>query len=613
MSSSEASIDDTLIFVKTVAGERAIIERTRLVQRNLRMVLILVERHSSVADLKTKIAGGVIVESALAELEQMGLIERLENESRNDNPGAIAGLLPASPANAGLPASPERLSGEPASPVTAAIMDQAEEASATDTIFEPLEAIEAELKVKQVELIGIAKSPDPARERSASSLPARFKLWRDRKVATREEHEFEQVYREEQPESSTIKPIKKRAGRSFGVGSWVLVLLVLFLAAPLLALVFPYARYLPEAETAVARALHSPVRIEGMHFSLSPFPNLTLQGITVGGGDPYATIAEARLVPDPFSFWSSEPILQFLELEQVRIQSAGIDQVSRWWSGGAAGWRLRRGRIGSLSIKLDGEMIGKLGGDLVFSPEGTLLKAMLGSDIVRVEAVPAAKGFHLNLASASLILPSRPPMQITDIAGEGDLTPQQLRLQDITAQLYDGRLNGKMLIEWSAGASLGGDFEFKRTSVAKLLSALSPESSLEGDVMGKLRLDARAPAVATLADDIRIDGSFAGQRVVINRFGLVDAIISTDRAPMRSGMTRLDRFDGTLQCDRDTCRFGNLTMTSGAMQASGQASISRSSGKLEGALQVELQRSASAIKAPVSLHGSLAFPEVKRR
>jgi hypothetical protein len=170
-----------------------------------------------------------------------------------------------------------------------------------------------------------------------------------------------------------------------------------------------------------------------------------------------------------------------------------------------------------------------------------------------------------------------------------------------------------MTLDWSSGASLVGDVAIKRTDMGKFLAAISPDSSFAGDLMGKAHIEAQAPSLNGLTNTLRIDGSFVGQRVVIDRFGLVDAVIAHNRGPTRSGTTRLDSLGGTLQCDLGACRIGALTMSSGVMRASGQTTISRSTGKLDGALQVEMLRSANDINTSVSIQGSLAYPEINRR
>ena len=57
-------------------------QRTRVVQRNMRMVLILVDGNATVADLSAKTGNVQLVENALHELEQSGFIElRVEQDS----------------------------------------------------------------------------------------------------------------------------------------------------------------------------------------------------------------------------------------------------------------------------------------------------------------------------------------------------------------------------------------------------------------------------------------------------------------------------------------------------------------------------------------------------
>ncbi|MDR1709646.1 MAG: hypothetical protein LBS70_08010, partial [Candidatus Accumulibacter sp.] len=68
-------MDPNIIYVKTAAGENAIMQRSQILQRNVRMVLILVDGHSSVSDLTRKVGNLQLTESALVELEMSGLIE----------------------------------------------------------------------------------------------------------------------------------------------------------------------------------------------------------------------------------------------------------------------------------------------------------------------------------------------------------------------------------------------------------------------------------------------------------------------------------------------------------------------------------------------------------
>ena len=70
-----ALIDPNLVFAKTSTGEEAMMQRTLLVQRNLRMVLILVDGNATVAELCDKTGNTPATQNALLELERKGFIE----------------------------------------------------------------------------------------------------------------------------------------------------------------------------------------------------------------------------------------------------------------------------------------------------------------------------------------------------------------------------------------------------------------------------------------------------------------------------------------------------------------------------------------------------------
>ena len=67
-------MDTNFIYTKTAAGEEAIRQRTRVMQRNVRMVLILVDGNSTFQDLCLRTGNVKLTENALLELEKGGFI-----------------------------------------------------------------------------------------------------------------------------------------------------------------------------------------------------------------------------------------------------------------------------------------------------------------------------------------------------------------------------------------------------------------------------------------------------------------------------------------------------------------------------------------------------------
>ena len=67
-------MDNKTVFVKTKEGEEAMRQRTRLVQRNLRSILIMVDGKATVADLSKRFGDRNAAQAALAELLAGGYI-----------------------------------------------------------------------------------------------------------------------------------------------------------------------------------------------------------------------------------------------------------------------------------------------------------------------------------------------------------------------------------------------------------------------------------------------------------------------------------------------------------------------------------------------------------
>jgi hypothetical protein len=93
-------MDANLIYIKTPAGEEAVRQRTRVVQRNTRMVLILVDGNSTVGELCQKTGNVQLVESALQDLERDGLIApKLDQDSVWEQSKKIAEEIKAAAVN----------------------------------------------------------------------------------------------------------------------------------------------------------------------------------------------------------------------------------------------------------------------------------------------------------------------------------------------------------------------------------------------------------------------------------------------------------------------------------------------------------------------------------
>jgi hypothetical protein len=629
-------LDDSLIYTKTAAGELAMRERTRLIQRNLRMVLILVEGQTTVAALKAKVNDDALVESALFELEQMGLIEpqRLTKRKSRRTDGADG-------SNAVI--SVEDVTGPPVTDVEVPVSFEPADVLSQSAIptqppreyapmfshvamDSPLTGAPSDGRVVRAEDIMSGTAPEQhAKNNGRQSWHlanldvqdafSKFRHGRLFRQADKEEEEFERAYREENPEPVKIKRIRK-GPRSplFWPLRIVLAVVGLLLALAAIAALFPFDRYRPQIEAAATRALHSPVKIESVHFTFTPYPNLTLDRLVVGGGAPYAWMERARLVPEPFSLLGDRTVVRSLEVESMRVSVAAVDRCAHWLAGAPEDFVLQNLKISNLGLDMGGTSIEGLSAEGSFKPQGGLAKLLLTSADrdFRVDAEPAGSIYRLSINASSWRLPLRPAITLSSLEATGELTGQQLRIPRFVAEFEDGLAEGGGTFDWSDGASLVGDVELKHVDMGKLSSTFDPDLAINGELSGRARIESRSKTAANLLDSMHFDGALSVSRVVLNHFDFVEAVRTPSRDPVRSGSTRVDQLDAKLNCDEKICRASGIRMASGLLRAEGRLAVTRAARKVDGSLSVELHGTANSVSAVVGIAGNFERPELLR-
>ena len=230
-------MDQKLVYAKTPIGDEAVRQSTRVVQRNLRMMLVQVDGKLTVAELGTKLGDPKMVERSLRELEEGGY---------------IAPTLEAVSVWQESKLRVDRL--------------KAAAASGASTLG--------------------AKSRTESDSRSASSNFSSF----GKPVLPANGHRA--ASNEQVPEQGAAAPGRSRL-------KWVLVgLFGLVLVAVSVLLFFPYARFKPDIEAELARVWQVPVSVGDVRLNLLPQPFLLLSDVRIGDGGESAI--EKIRVFEPF-------------------------------------------------------------------------------------------------------------------------------------------------------------------------------------------------------------------------------------------------------------------------------------------------------------------------
>ncbi len=581
-------MDKNTIFVKTKEGEEAVRQRTRLVQRNLRNILIMVDGHATIADLAKRFGDENAAQAALAELQASSLIVE-----SSDTPDLDATLPPEDLGDLAddLPILTRQIDSDPVKSPDAELEQQSMPPPVIEEIELPAPEYES-LPPSQH-----AASPIPS-EKQSTSGPG----WAERIRALL-------VRKKEERTMAPVDPEPIVRGTS--AISWpILVLFACISAAVLLALtlvLYPYGRHLPDIEKMASAMLRDPVKVGGIGFSFMPRPHIVLRNITVGK-NAHLTIASARAMPDIFSLLGEKKIFNELSLERVSVKGMGLGRLAQADAGGNAA-ELRHITLSNLSLTAGGILFSGFSGEVVMSGKGTPEKILLQNvdRTLKLELQPEGAGYRIAASGSNWKSPFKPMLTFVAIDAKGELRDSRLELSGIGGRAYEGLIEGKASLDWGSGAVLAGNLDLQHMNATKLLAVLGTDLSAEGELWVRLRLDAKADNLGKLADALHTEATFEMKRGAVKGFDLGEAARRTGNAPTRGGETKFEQLTGSLQCDPQGCRLGGLRLSSGLFKANGNLSIAGNA-KVSGGVEVELKSSAATLRIPLTISGSTKDP-----
>lgn len=583
-------MDKNTIFVKTKEGEEAVRQRTRLVQRNLRNILIMVDGHASVADLSRRFGDEGAAQAALGELLSGGFIEEL-----NDLPDFDATLPPDDLGEnvEDLPVLTRQLAPSP-SPQAESEASSAPAPPVIEEIDLPAHEYESRPPPQP------AASSGHREAQQAATGPG----WGERIKAL--------LARREKDGAMAPVDLEPIGRGSRGLPWPQLVLFAAVGIAVLLGLTlqfYPYGRHLPAIEQGASAMLRDPVKVGSIGFSFMPHPHLALHDVKVGQ-EAYLTVGTIRATPDFLSLLGETKIVRELAFDRVGVKGPGLGRLAQAGQGTSpAGVEIRHILLTNVSLTIGDILLGGIGGEVVMGGKGMPEKVLLhnADGTFKVEALPKGGGYQIAASGSNWKAPFKPGLVLQTVDMKALLQDTSLQMSKIEGKAFDGLMEGKASLDWAGGASLAGNLELKHVNSTKLLAALGTDLSTEGVLSARLEFAAKADKLAKLADALRTEATFEMKRGALKGFDLGEAVRRTGNASTRGGETKFEQLTGTLQCDPQDCRVGNVRLSSGLFRASGNLGIAGNA-KVSGNADVELKSSATTLRMPLTISGTTKDP-----
>ena len=593
-------MDKKTVFVKTREGEEAMRQRTRLVQRNLRNILIMVDGHATVADLAKRFGDDATTEAALRELLAGGFIAEMECQLDFTAQPTPAEAVPVedvpvltSPASAPLPQ--QQVVPDPEPPPLV------EEINVIPPEYESIPPSHRQ-----------AEGPKPS-----APPPTAGPSWIDRlgslfagmmKMPGRAPEQPKRVA-EADFEAETGGPDLAPIKRASKIGLPMLALMVVVGLPVLLGLtliLYPWGRHLPDIERNASAALQQPVKVGDIGFSFLPRPHIAMHSIAVGQGGGLS-IASVHAVPDFLTLLGDHKAFSEVSLQGVAVKDTELGRLAKAASGSLP---VRIGRIVIEGLSLgagDAELDG-ISGEVNMSASGAMetIRLQDREGTLKVDLRPQGEAFRL-VASGSNWKPAfLPEMVFQSVDAQGELGAGRLDLGKLEIRAYDGVLAGKASLSWAGESAFAGDFEAKHMRPAKLLAALGSPLAADGELSAQLKLSARAGSLGKLKEELRTEGRFELKRGYVMGFDLGEAVRNAGREPTRGGETKFEQLTGTILVEGKETRLGNLRLASGLMSAAGNIGISRDE-QFSGTMNVDLKSSAATLRVTLAVGGTGKF------
>ncbi len=631
-------MDPNLIYVKTTSGEEAIQQRTRVIQRNVRMVLILVDGQSSVGDLSRKTGNPQLTENALGELEKGGFIEpkveqqdslweeskRVAQEIRSaaiektlqfsatENKGKYPDFKQSIPP---APAVPDFKSQPSLMPISMhSVFDARDVEDFSTSQFsiappEPPGSRDAYQPREEPVVIRKPRYKKKAKKNTQVSKPsiiAQVKsLWASA------DHDLND-------EPIALKPIlrkpKSRAG--WPVMVFTSLLGVLFLGF-LVIMFFPFHTYLPDVEAAFSRSIGRPVKIGTMRVDVYPVPGLILAKVRAGVGKQELLIGEIRLLPDFATLFSPrknfrKAVLKELELPLESV--AGMPGIFSSLANEDNPVGVGQITLENTDVSFGGLVLEGIEADVRLDPKGMMqsLDMRTPDRSLNIVAAPDAQGVDLAVEAYAWRAFQDSKLMLDSASLKAKLANGTLAIDRIELRLLDGVIQGSAAISADTKANLSGEIRFERISTSRLGDALGIGKRFSGETSGKMKFSAASDTWPTIFTSIHAEGDFTIQRGNISGIDLAEAVRRISGTPVQGGLTSFEQLSGRMKLTPEKNQFSGLVINSGLMQSTGYLDVAKNH-KLSGRLELQMKGSVNQTRVPVLIEGTLESPTVQAR
>ena len=592
-------------------------QRTRVMQRNVRMVLILVDSQSTVADLCHKTGNPQLTENALRDLEKGGFIlPRVEQDSLWGESKKVAQEIREAAINKAIQisslgaknVSEPSMTENPISIHSAFKNPAQSDSSISQFSLAPMPS-EQNAGDELTSLVAQEESQDSSEKQSRTAEE-------EKPTFLERLNSILPSSRQKNDEDISIKPIRRGQRNTM---SWSLIAVFVFFGtiglAYLTILFFPYDSFLPEVEGAFSEASGRPVKVESMRVDVYPKPGLLLGNVRIGTDKDEIHIAELRFLPVIGSMIMGKKTFREVVLSGVSLPAeliAGLPSVFVALSKPTARVSVEHIRFEKTEVSFGGLGFSGMEGEAMRSGDGSFqsLKLRASDQSLSFEVKPLAQGLEVALEGFGWHPSQGSPFLFDSVNLNGTIENGAFTIRSMELRLFDGLIQGVAVLRADNQPSMTGEVLFERVNAARLGNAVGVGEKFTGGISGKLRFSSTADSWATIFSAINAEGNFTVRRGSIRGIDLAEAVRRVSNMSVQGGATQFEQLSGSVNFTPTSYQFNGLILDSGLMRSTGQVEVGKNL-EIRGKMVLQMRGTANQTRVPVTISGQLDAPELQ--
>ncbi|WP_153109969.1 AsmA-like C-terminal region-containing protein [Propionivibrio limicola] len=625
-------MEPNVVYVKTSAGEEAMRQRTRLVQRNMRMILILVDGKTSFAGLCGKTGNPQLTENTLLELEKGGFIQTAPKIDQD--PIWAEGKSVAKAIREAVGRSDDEVlfaQRSRTSEIPAYGQREKDSMQASDMSITMLSVSHFERGIRNASLGGggaplslapqsrpapIPDEPPQASESSGVGLKIRGAL-----------KTLAGLFQRGKADKPCARPQTRIPGfshetakRGSRLRAFFSILIGVIVLAPVVAVLYPYNNHLAAFEASISRLTGLPVNVSQIQVAFFPTPRLILKEVKVGAGAKEMAgkhglqVDQVRLLPNISSSFGRGELVSDVVVQGIEL---GPEQTGTFASIVASVSASPVGKMGieDVSIAYGGVKISGMAGEVRLTSSKQLDSLLLSTadKDLSLRLKQEGRTIDFTMEGVGWKVPDGSRHRFDSVSVHGRVVEGVLNVDAMDLRIFGGRVQGGLAIvspNRQVPADISGALSFERINLSTFGPAIGLGQQFSGELTGKIRFSAATGSWEKILRTLNTEGDIAVRRGVISGIDLAEAARRVAGTPVQGGATAFEELTGKVRVSSRGYQLTGLVIDSGRMRSTGHLAVDNDL-NVNGHLELQIMGTASRMQVPINIGGNLRSPIVQ--